>query len=78
MYKEKFGIASSFILDIFKIRDILWRLRSPSEFYIYDIPKSVCYSKKTLRSLGPKVSHILLSDIKNSQNLAIFKNKIKL
>ena len=83
MYKVKLGIAPSFMSDIFKIRDIstdsvLSRLRSPSEFYNYDIPKSVRYGEKTLRSFGPKVWHILSSDIKNSQNLATFKNKIKL
>ena len=83
MYKVKLGIVPSFMSDIFKIRDIstdcvLRRLRSPSEFYNYDIPRSVCYGEETLRSLGPKVRHILPSDIKNSQKLAIFKNKIKL
>ena len=83
MYKIKLGIAPLFMSDIFKIRDIsadsfLGRLRSPSEFYNYDIPKSVRYGEETLRPLGPKVWHILSSDIKNSQNLAIFKNKIKL
>ena len=83
MYKVKLGIAPSFMSDIFKIRDIstdsvLGRLRSPSEFYNYDIPKSVRYGEKTSRSFGPKVWHILQSDIKNSQNLATFKNKIKL
>ena len=76
MYKVKLCIAPSFMSDIFKIRDIstdsvLWRLRSPSEFYNYDIPKSVRYGDETLRFLGPKVWHILTSDIKNSQNLAI-------
>ena len=83
MYKVKLGIAPSFMSDIFKISDIstdsvLGRLRSPSEFYNYDMPKSVRYGEKTLRSFRPKVWHILPSDIKNSQNLATFKNKIKL
>ena len=59
MYKVKAGIAPSFVSDIFKIRDIsavsvLGRLRSPSEFYNYDIPKSVRYGEETLTSLGPK------------------------
>ena len=83
MYKVKLGIAPSFMSDIFKIRDIstdsiVRRLRSPLEFYNYDIPKSVRYGEETLRSLGPKVWHILPSDIESSQNLVIFKNRIKL
>ena len=68
MYKVKLGIAPSFMSDIFKIRDIptdsiIRRLRSPLEFYNYDIPKSVRYGEETLRSRGPKVWHILPSDI---------------
>ena len=83
MYKVKLGIAPSFMSDIFKIRDIstdsiIRRLRSPLEFYNYDIPKSVRYGEETLRSLRPKVWHILPSDIKSSQTLVIFKNRIKL
>ena len=83
MYKVKLGIAPSFMSDIFKIRDIstdsiIRRLRSPLEFYNYDIPKSVRYGEETLRSLGPKVWHILPNDIKSLQNLVIFKNRIKL
>ena len=74
MYEVKLGIAPSFISDIFKIRDIstdsiIRRLRSPLEFYNYHIPKSVWYGEETLRSLGPKVWHILPSDIKSSQLL---------
>ena len=51
MYKVKLGIAPSFMSDIFKIRDIstdsiIRRLRSPLEFYNYDIPKSVRTVKK--------------------------------
>ena len=54
MYKVKLGIAPSFMSDIFKIRDIstdsvLGRLRSPSEFHNYDIPKSVRYGEKTFK-----------------------------
>ena len=83
MYKVKLGIAPSFMSDIFKIWDIstdsiIRRLRSPLELYNYDIPKSVRYGEETLRSLGPKVWHILPSDIKSSQNLVIFKTRIKL
>ena len=89
MYKVKLGIEPSFMSDILKIRDIstdsiIRRLRSSLEFYNYDIPKSVRYGEETLRSLGPKVWHILPSEIiKSSVDYVkscpcIFKNRIKL
>ena len=83
MYEVELGVAPSFMSDIFKIRDIstdsiIRRQRSPLEFYNYDIPKSFLYGEEMLRSLGPKVWHILPSDIKSLQNLVIFKNRIKL
>ena len=53
------------------------KLRNPSEFYNFENPRSVRYGPETLRSLGPKIWKILPNDIKNSQNLTIFKNIIK-
>ena len=70
MYKVKLGIAPSFI----SVDSVLRRQRSPSEFYNYNIPKSVRYGEETLRPLRPKVWHILPSDIKTKIRLWIPKN----
>ena len=82
MFKVKLGIAPQFMADIFTTRSISddaipGKLRNPSEFYNFENPRSVRYGTETLRSLGPKIWNILPNDIKNSQNLMIFKNKIK-
>ena len=82
MFKVKIGIAPSFMADIFQKRvipnDAVVRgLRSQTDFYNYNNPKTVYYGTETLRSLGPKVWDILPSNIKTSNNLDIFKTNIK-
>ena len=48
---------------------ILGKLRNPSEFYIFDNPRTVRYGAETLRSLGPKIWNISPNDIIRSPNL---------
>ena len=51
--------------------------RSKSSFYNPSDPKIVTHGLETLRCLGPKVWGMIPIDIKNSQSLSAFKNKIK-
>ena len=83
MFKVKLGIAPTFMSDIFTIRNIsenavAGNLRRSSVFYNFENPRSVRYGTETLRCLGPKIWNILPNHIKNSENLRIFKNRVKL
>ena len=78
MFKMKLGIASPFMAEIFRKREIASHsivsgLRNQTDVYNYNNPKTVYYGSETLRSLGPKIWNILHSNIKNSTDLVAFK-----
>ena len=66
MFEVKLGIAPTFMNDIFQKRlvskeCVVCVLRSQSEFYNYNNPRTVLYGTETIRCLGTK----------NMENLAV-------
>ena len=61
--------------DIFKLNTR--RAETGSNRLIVQSQNSIKYGSYTLRSLGPKIWNNLKSEIKNCENLKIFKNMIK-
>ena len=81
MFKVKLGIAPSFMNDIFQKRLVskdsaVCALRSQSEFYNYNNPRTVLYGTETIRGQGPKMWKILPYSIKTSSN-EVFKENVK-
>ena len=82
MFKVKIGVAPTFMNYIFTPRDIsidsvISGLRSQTDFYNYNNPKTVKNGLQSLRNLGPQIWNILPSDIKHSDSIEAFKLKIK-
>ena len=73
MFKVKLGIAPSFINDIFQKslvskESVVCALRSQSEFYNYNNPRTVLYGTETITCMGPKIWEILPYSIKMPSN----------
>ena len=62
--------------DIFKKRNVTYNFRKNSTFETRNI-KSVYYGSETISFIGPKIWELLPSNIKDSENLNIFKSNIK-
>ena len=82
MFKVELGIVPSFMNDIFQNslvskESVVCALRSQSEFYNYNNPRTVLYGAETVRCLGPKIWKILPYSIKTSSNLEVFKENVK-
>ena len=82
MFKVKLDIAPSFMNDIFQKRlvskeSVVCALRSQSEFYNYNNPRTVLYGTETIRCLGPKIWKMLPCSIKTSSNFKVFKENVK-
>ena len=77
MYKTKNNLSPSFMKDIFSERDIpedsvIGGLRTQTDFYNYDNPKSVYKGLETLRCLGPKIWNMVPCEIKSVTSLDTF------
>ena len=62
--------------DIFKKRNVTYNFRKNSTFETRNI-KSVYYGPETTSFIGPKIWELLPSNIKDSENLNIFKSNVK-
>ena len=81
LYKVHHGLAPELMNDIFKKRNVTYNFRKNSTFETRNI-KSVYYGSETISFIGPKIwellpSNIRQSNIKDSENLNIFKPNIK-
>ena len=76
LYKVRHGLAPELTKDIFKKRNVTYNFRKNSTFETRNI-NSVYYGSETKSFLGPKMWNLLPSNIKDSENLNIFKSNIK-
>ena len=76
LYKVHHGLAPELMNDIFKKRNVTYNFRKNSTFETRNI-KSVYYGSETISFIGPKIWELLPSNIKDSENLNIFKSNIK-
>ena len=75
MFKVKYGISPSYILDLFKHHDSGHNLRN-ADFVIPRF-KTVTYGKHSIRYLGPHLWKMLPISLKNITDLKQFKHKIR-
>ena len=76
LYKVRHRLAPELINDIFKKRNVTYNFRKNSTFETRNI-KSVYYGSETISFIGPKIWELLPSNIKDSENLNIFKSNVK-
>ena len=76
LYKVRHRLAPELINDIFKKRNVTYNFRKNSTFETRNI-KSVYYGSETISFIGPKIWKRLPSNIKDLENLNIFKSNIK-
>ena len=76
LYKVHHGLAPELINDIFKKRIVTYYFRNNSTFETRNI-KYVHYASETISFLGPEIWELLPSNIKDLENLNIFKSNIK-
>ena len=82
MFKVKLGIAPSFMNDIFQKRlvskeSVVCALRSQSEFYNYNNPRTVLYGTETMRCLGQKYGKFCRTVSKHPATLKSLKKMLK-
>ena len=78
---EMFKVSKNFVpkifSDIFSFRhETPYNLRQQSDFRIRQV-KTVYNGKETVSYLGPKIWDLVLSELKEKQSIAAFKNEIK-
>ena len=76
LYKIKKNIAPIFLNEIFKERNIQYNLKGNSSFISRNV-NSVYHGTESLAFLGPKIWDLVPDEIKTSENINIFKDKIK-
>ena len=76
MFQIKNNMAPEFFNEIFQNRALPYNLRTNSSFSSRQV-HTVCHGTKSLSFLGPKIWELVPEDIKQSESLKIFKNKIK-
>ena len=76
MCKKKSDMAPEFLNAIFQKRKLPFNLRTNSSFSVRQV-HSVYHGTESLSFLGPKIWELVPDDIKQSECLEIFKNKIK-
>ena len=80
LFKVKLGIAPSFMNDQKRLvskESVVGALRSQSEFYNYNNPRTVLYGTETIRCLVPRRWNILPCSIQTSSNLKVLKENVK-
>ena len=76
LYKVKMGLAPQLVKEIFPLSTQAYNLRSTYEFKLENV-KTVHYGTESLSFLGPKIWELVPLEIKSSQSLEDFKQKIK-
>ena len=76
LYKTKTNISGHIMNDLFEQQDIIYNLRSQTDFRT-GLISTVNSGLKSLRYLGPKIGNITPPDIRNSGNIEGFTRKIK-
>ena len=76
LYKTKTNISGHIMNDLFEQQDIIYNLRSQTDFRT-GLISTVNSRLKSLRYLGPKIGNITPPDIRNSGNIEGFTRKIK-
>ena len=76
LYKVHHGLAPELMNDIFKNRNVKYNFRKNSTFETRNI-RSVYYGSESISFIGTKMWELLPSNIKDSENLNIFKLNIK-
>ena len=76
IFRIRNSMAPEFLNEIFKERTIQYNLRGNNPFYIRRV-NSVYHGTESLSFLGPKIWDLVPNEIKTSESLDIFKNKIK-
>ena len=76
LYKVHHVLGPELINDIFKNRNVTYYFRNNSAFETRN-KKSVYYGTESISFLGPKIWERLPINIKDSENLSIFKLNIK-
>ena len=76
MFKIKNIMAPEFLKEIFNDRTVPYNLRRTSHFSSRNI-HSVYNGSESISFLGPKIWDLVPQDVKLSEPVTIFKNKIK-
>ena len=76
LYKTRNNISSHIMNELFEQRNIIYNLRSQTDFTTGPI-STVNNGLKSLRYLGPKIWNIIPPDIRNSENTEEFTRKVK-
>ena len=76
LYKVHHGLAPELMNGIFKKINVTYNFRNDSTFEKRNV-KYAYYGSETISFLGPKIWELLPSNIKDSENLNIFKSNIK-
>ena len=75
LYKAHHGLAPELINDFFKKWNVRYTFRKNSTLETRNI-KSVYYGSETISFIGPKIWELLPSNIKDSEDLNMFKSNI--
>ena len=76
MYKAINKLSPSLMTELFKTKDMKYKLRNENTFASSNI-HTTCYGIDSVSYLGPRIWDQVPNVIKNSNTLNIFKNKIK-
>ena len=76
LYQVHHGLTTKLMSNILKKTKVTYNFRKNSTFETRNI-KSVYYGSETISFLGSKIWERLSSNIKDSENLNIFKSNIK-
>ena len=76
MFKVKDNLSPSFIVDLFKKRDVTYDFRSHREFSRPRI-KTIHWGMESIRYFGPIIWDMIPNEIQTSRSLELFKRAIK-
>ena len=72
----KNNICPCLLTEFVSLRETSYNFRSRSDFLPFD-PRPVFHETESLSFLGPKIWELIPSNIKESDNLILFKMRIK-
>ena len=76
LFKIKSGLSNNIMYDIFQTRSIRYDLRSQTDFGGHCV-NTKKFGLNSLRFFAAKVWNIVLSEIKNTESVEVFKNEIR-
>ena len=76
LFKVKKGIANPILKDIFPLRTIDYSLRSQTDFSVNSVNTTI-FVLNSLRYFASKVWNMLLLELKNLNDVEIFKSEIR-